>query len=263
MWAEGENTVRNRRAQAMLAEDPVNFQREMAESEAAGRSDVFGWMKAEDVARYKGAADAAVRGLRVEKRREIGDGIRGGGITDERQLREAAGNVFDEEQVERWRKLLSVDVLYDAKAVGALRTAVANYDARADRDLTGYEGLLTQIETTAPKDTQGALAEELHRAYAEAGAGKLRSPGARLRGELFAQIDALAESGLLEGARGGSADAAEGWKDEAELMLRDHPQARPEEVKDWLYERTAGALRRGVRERTSLAPQGIALGEEK
>jgi len=67
--------------------------RTVAESEPAGRSEVFGWMKAEDIARYKGAADAAVRSLRVEKRREIGDGIRGGGITDERQLREAAGRM--------------------------------------------------------------------------------------------------------------------------------------------------------------------------
>lgn len=252
MWEEGESAVRNRGAKAFMAEYPVNFQREMTEAEASGRSDIFEWMKPEDITRYKGAVDAAMRTLRVEKRREISGKIREGGITNERQLREAAGNVFDEEQLGRWKQSLSADVPYDAGTVGVLRTAVANYDARADRDLSGYEALMTRIETSAPKDAQGPLAEELHQAYAEVGAGKAPSTQARMRGELFARIDELPGNGLLAG---NGAVMAQGMKDEAEALIRERRAMSLKDGEDWLMERVAKDRARSASE-TLASPWG-------
>ena len=260
-WKE----IRNENAlTAAMQSNPKMFHEDIQEFIKTGKSEVLednftGPEKAMKLRDWEGRSGAFLRGIQVDQGNEIHNGILEGSIIDEPTLRQAAGDNFDEKQVQRWVKLMNSNVKYDPEVTSKLRTDIAGYSdiAKDDTDLSKYNELRVRIESTIAKDLQGPLATELYQAYSDQKEGKLAKPSTRLRGEMFSKIDELGAQGLLTGGKTGrrgrtnerkgekasdiidkEADAmvfttVENLKNDTEQFFKEHPDASPDDAMAW------------------------------
>lgn len=258
VWAEAEKKIQHRGAIDFQNRDPLNFEAEMEESAAAGKSDVFPWMQPEDIARYMNSAQSEVRSRRTDARQSLHDSILAGEIPDEETLRAKAGPYIGETEIKSLARSIVGNVQYNPEITSKLRTDIANYDPKVDKDLSVYNSLRSRIESTVVKDVQGPLSSELYKVYSDAKEGKPAKPASRLRSALFSTIDTMTEQGLLgptgtsdkTGEKGKIVDSgqyissfekAQKLKDDAEQFFADNPDATPEQATQWFKTTVSGS----------------------
>jgi len=144
----------------------------------------------------EGEAARYARGIQVDKSNEILNKIIEGDVTTEDEVREQGEGLMDSITIDRLVTVLESDPQYDSEKVSTLRTEIATYLAKDDRDLSGYASLQQRIGTEVPKGLQGPLNSELYTSYSRNRDGKSSPQTTRLKGEAFQFIDKLANSGV-------------------------------------------------------------------
>lgn len=183
---------------AAIEADPDTILPELEKAARGESSDVIGEIDPIKASRFLNMATRESKAQRVELRNELHNAVLTGEITDPEELRKRAGDKLDAKVIANLEKVMGKEIAFNPETVSTLRTAIAKYDASADKDMAQYNRLMSEIESKIPQRLQGALASEINQTWnATVRQGKKREPKQDFTGSLFSEIDSMADRGMF------------------------------------------------------------------